>query len=201
MGSASASGHGESGDHGQLLFAERLFDRAEVFGKDVYIGFPERPRSLMIKKKGAVSNRARSGGVKGFCLPDYLTTCWTEFRSVRFFFERGTRRARLIAVLDDSRDGEVVDAEIRVARKILRQDGIVAIARPARQQVAALHVGRNDVEAAPSRSRRLSATSEPATTAASTTAASTADFPCTHGITLQRFLSRRGWRSIEVDQP
>src|SRR4029079_18635014 len=100
-----------------------------------------------------------------------------KLRPVRFFLESGAGDDR-VAVVDLGGDGKVVDAEIGVFAEVLGQDGIFAVVRPAGQQIAALHLRRYDVQAAPARTRGRRAT-------ASTTSSTAARFPCTDGIALQ----------------
>jgi len=110
---------------------------------------------------------------------------------------------RVIAVLPGDRKATDprLDAEIRVAREVFRQRGVLTVGVAAGQQVAAAHRGRDDSQACPARRSRR--TAGPATTAATTTEASTAAatrFPGRHRIALQRSLGWRRLVGIEVKE-
>lgn len=55
----------------------------------------------------------------------------TEFRPVGFLFEGGTGNAGDRSVDDLSGDGEIVDAEIRMAAQILGECSVITVSRSA----------------------------------------------------------------------
>src|SRR5688572_24388918 len=128
-----------------------------------------------------------------FDLADNLTSGWRELGAVRLLFERRARNARRWTVGDDGGHGEVLLPEVRVPREVLRQHGGFAVRGAAREQVAAGHVGGDDLQAPP---RRRSGAA--AARAATTATAARAGVPGCHRMPLQRPLRRRR-RCAEVE--
>src|SRR5215510_7506507 len=78
-------------------------------------------------------------------LANDLATRGTELRAVGFLLEGGTGNARLRAVLDHCRHGEVLHTKVGVFGEVLSQNGVFTVAGSARQQISPGHVGRDHV--------------------------------------------------------